>query len=140
MKPEFASWEYWQAGDYDIVPVRWVPGEAWALIKGTWTRVNSTEVSMEARMLNEKTYKQAFEKILVPLPSNAFKTKLRLSPDAAASSEQPSSKTVPTQSNAQTHDASTKGSLDFTGFEILPPDGTGFVITRVPRPKTSPKK
>jgi hypothetical protein len=56
----------------EIVPARWLLGEAWALINGAWKRVDSSEVSNEGRELDENTFNMAFANILIPLPSAAF--------------------------------------------------------------------
>ncbi len=36
VEPKFVDWEG--------IPARWIPGEAWAFVKGEWVRVNSSDV------------------------------------------------------------------------------------------------
>jgi hypothetical protein len=75
--PKFGAWECWPDPTKPIsifVPVRWVPGEAWALINGAWTRVDGADVGTEARELNEASYNQAFAYILIALRSPPSQT------------------------------------------------------------------
>ena len=61
--PSFGVWE----GD----PTRWAPGEAWAFMKGAWTRVESTEVGMNSPVLSKAEFTSRFG-ALPPLPATAF--------------------------------------------------------------------
>jgi hypothetical protein len=61
--PSFGVWE----GD----PTRWAPGEAWAFMKGAWTRVDSTEVGMNSPVLSKAEFTSRFG-ALPPLPATAF--------------------------------------------------------------------
>jgi hypothetical protein len=61
--PSYGSWE----GE----PTRYAPGEAWAFREGTWTRVDSTEVSMQSRLLSEAEFTSRFG-ALPPLLATAF--------------------------------------------------------------------
>ena len=38
MEPKFADWEG--------IPARWLPGEAWAFVKGEWIEVHSSDVGI----------------------------------------------------------------------------------------------
>jgi hypothetical protein len=59
--------------NWEGIPVRWVPGEAWAFIDGAWKRVHSTEVGMNAAEVTEETFNETFSDLrLIALPAIAF--------------------------------------------------------------------
>ena len=57
-------------------PTRYAPGEAWAFIKGEWTRVDSTEVGMNSAVTSEAEFTSRFG-ALPPLPVTAFQSPIR---------------------------------------------------------------
>jgi hypothetical protein len=61
-----------RVGQATFVPVRWLPGEAWALIDGAWQRVNDADVGNEARLLDTAAYESTFGASLIALPATAF--------------------------------------------------------------------
>jgi hypothetical protein len=64
--------EHCSDGQCSMVPVLYRPGEAWALIDGAWREMNSGEVSMSARVLDEASYQTLFAAVLIDLPDSAF--------------------------------------------------------------------
>ena len=78
-QPSYGMWEYWSKDANGVasptyVPVRWRPGEAWALINRQWQEVNSSQVGNEARMLDKESYESFFGATLIALPAVAFPT------------------------------------------------------------------
>ncbi len=63
MEPKFADWEG--------IPARWIPGEAWAFVKGEWVEVDSSDVGMNGAELDEESFKARFRR-LTALPAIAF--------------------------------------------------------------------
>jgi hypothetical protein len=75
MKPDnlaYATMEHWSDGQCSMVPVLYVPGEAWTLIDGSWRKIDSTEVSMSARVLDRASFETLFAATLIDLPDAAF--------------------------------------------------------------------
>jgi hypothetical protein len=56
---------------WEYRPAFWTPGEAWAVIDGTWEAVNSGDVGMNARPLTLKMLDVLFPGT-PPLPPEAF--------------------------------------------------------------------
>lgn len=71
-EPEYGAWEHWSNGLCEIVPLRYRPGEAWALINGAWSQVNSGEASMNSTLLAKSAYDKLFATIMIALPAAAF--------------------------------------------------------------------
>jgi hypothetical protein len=69
----YGALEYWKNGRVTMVPVLYVPGEAWALIDGSWREMNSGEICITARMLDKESYETPFAATLIDLPDAAFK-------------------------------------------------------------------
>ena len=63
MEPKFADWEG--------IPARWVPGEAWAFIKSEWVEVDDADVGMNAAELDEESFFNVFGRLMA-LPAIAF--------------------------------------------------------------------
>ena len=63
MEPKFVDWEG--------IPARWAPGEAWAFIDGEWSRVHSSDVGMSGAELDEESFLDTFGR-LTALPAIAF--------------------------------------------------------------------
>jgi hypothetical protein len=55
----------------DGEPEVWTPGEAWAFRNGSWERINSAVVGMDAAVVSKATFDAKFP-ALPSLPSNAF--------------------------------------------------------------------
>ncbi len=55
-------------------PAFWTPGEAWALIEGSWEPVNSSNVGMSARLVPAAVLAEVFPDT-PPLPAGAFSTR-----------------------------------------------------------------
>jgi uncharacterized protein (DUF2237 family) len=70
--PVYCAYQHWQNGVPTMVPVRYVPGEAWALVAGKWIEIDSLDVGMYARMLDAATFKSVFARDLIALPATAF--------------------------------------------------------------------
>lgn len=68
-------------------PAVWTPGEAWAVVRGSWERVDSSDVGNSAKIVPEADWRAKFPD-LPPLPSAAFQTKAQ--PQASASRDQSS--------------------------------------------------
>ena len=66
MEPKFGDWEG--------IPVRWLPGEAWAFIKGEWVRVNSSDVGNNGAELDEESFLATFGRLMA-LPAIAFQAR-----------------------------------------------------------------
>jgi hypothetical protein len=69
--PTFGAWEHWNGDQLQIVPLRYRPGEAWALISGSWQQVDSAEAAMSAMLLEEDVYRALFPP-MAALPATAF--------------------------------------------------------------------
>ena len=65
-EPTYGAWEHWKDGQCSLVPLRYRPGEAWALIDGVWTEVDSAEAAMNARLLDKASYHKIFARVLRP--------------------------------------------------------------------------
>ena len=63
MEPKFADWEG--------IPARWLPGEAWALVKNEWVEVDSSDVGMNGAELDEESFFNVFGRVMA-LPAIAF--------------------------------------------------------------------
>ncbi len=63
MEPKYGEWE--------DLPVRWLPGEAWAFIDGAWKRVDSSDVGNNGAELDKSSFEAAFGR-LIALPAIAF--------------------------------------------------------------------
>ena len=63
MEPKYVDWEG--------IPARWIPGEAWAFIKDEWVEVDSSDVGMNGPELDEESFKARFSR-LTALPAIAF--------------------------------------------------------------------
>jgi len=63
MEPKFVDWEG--------IPARWIPGEAWAFIKGEWVEVDSSDVGMNGPELDEESFFNVFGRLMA-LPAIAF--------------------------------------------------------------------
>ena len=63
MEPKFADWEG--------IPARWLPGEAWAFVKGEWVEVHPAEVGMNGAELDEESFFNVFGRLMA-LPAIAF--------------------------------------------------------------------
>jgi len=63
MEPKFGDWEG--------IPVRWLPGEAWGFIKGEWVWVHPAEVGMNGAELDEESFLATFGRLMA-LPAIAF--------------------------------------------------------------------
>ncbi len=61
-------------GDWEGIPVRWLPGEAWAFIKGEWVRVNSSDVGNNGAELDEESFLATFGRLMA-LPAIAFQAR-----------------------------------------------------------------
>jgi hypothetical protein len=59
-------------GSWDGEPALWAPGEAWAFMKGEWTRVNSTDVGRNSAVLSKAEFFSRFG-ALPTLPATAFR-------------------------------------------------------------------
>ncbi len=66
MEPKFVDWEG--------IPARWTPGEAWAFIKGEWVRVNSSDVGFNGAELDEESFFNVFGRLMA-LPAIAFQAR-----------------------------------------------------------------
>ena len=71
---DYAAYEHWANGEFEIVPARWRPGEAWGYIKGQWVPIDSTDVGMNARLLSRSAFRRRFGD-LPALPAHAFITR-----------------------------------------------------------------
>jgi hypothetical protein len=58
-------------GSLDGDAVVWGPGEAWVCSDGKWSRGNSSEVGMDARLLSRNAFRAKFGD-LPPLPETSF--------------------------------------------------------------------
>ena len=75
MKPynlTYATMEHWTSGQCSMVPLLYVPGEAWALIDRSWREMNSGEVAMSAKVLDQASFETLFAATLIDLPDAAF--------------------------------------------------------------------
>lgn len=54
-------------------PAIWEPGEAWSVIKDTWSRVDSADVGMSARLVSVEEFKRLFPD-LPAMPKAAFQS------------------------------------------------------------------
>jgi hypothetical protein len=63
MEPKYVDWE--------DVPARWLPGEAWAFIDGAWKRVHSSDVANNGAELEKSSFEATFGR-LIALPAIAF--------------------------------------------------------------------
>ncbi len=63
MEAKYVNWEG--------IPARWVPGEAWAFVKGAWVEVDSSDVGHNGAELDEESFKARFN-LLTALPAIAF--------------------------------------------------------------------
>jgi hypothetical protein len=58
---------------WEGVPAFWSPGEAWALVRGSWMRVHSADVGNSGRVLDAAAFDAKFPD-LPPLPTEAFQS------------------------------------------------------------------
>jgi hypothetical protein len=63
-EPTYGAWEHWKDGQCSLVPLRYRPGSAQALIDGSWVEVDSTEAAMSARLLDKGSYHRIFAPLL----------------------------------------------------------------------------
>ncbi len=63
LEPKFVDWEG--------IPARWLPGKAWAFVKGEWVEVHPAEVGMNGAELDEESFLNVFGRLMA-LPAIAF--------------------------------------------------------------------
>jgi len=66
MEPKYVDWEG--------IPARWLPGEAWTFIKGEWKRVDDADVGMNGAELDEESFLDTFGRLMA-LPAIAFQAR-----------------------------------------------------------------
>jgi hypothetical protein len=59
--------------DFDGLPSRFMPGEAWVFAGGVWREINSSSHGMNSQPLSKEAFEQCFPGT-PPLPPEAFKS------------------------------------------------------------------
>ncbi len=60
-----------KGAEWEGIPARWIPGEAWAFIKGEWVRIDSSDVGFNGAELDEESFLNVFGRLMA-LPAIAF--------------------------------------------------------------------